>query len=191
MKTTKQWLSRFLALALILGGGFSSSQVVAHGNHHTHSKVLTAKPKLFTDSTGLVYIGIGVPNNTVKPYLNQFNVIKGEKAFSEMRKNQATRDHNSFHVTLINPFELKEIDQGSFNFEQSFAIEFIGLGSAIKDSAETFFVVVESEKVQQVRTDLGLDKKDLHVTLGFTPNDVFGVSKGKDSLLEPAPKSHH
>ncbi|MCG7532576.1 2'-5' RNA ligase family protein [Psychrobium sp. MM17-31] len=144
----------------------------------------TLKASLLKDRTGLVYIGYDVDKKLLKPYLSQLQAHLGEDKFKVFRAGQAKRDHNHFHITLINPFEhpdVKSIDVATLP-EISFTFE--GLGTAANDKDRTFFVVVSSDKAQQVRKAHGLKTKDFHVTLGFDSRDVFGVSKGMDSLLD-------
>lgn len=143
----------------------------------------TLKASLLKDSTGLVYIGYDVDKKLLKPYLSQLKSYLGEDKFKVFRVGQAKRDHNHFHITLINPFEhpnVKSIDVATLP-EINFTFE--GLGTAANEKDRTFFVVVSSDKAQQLRKSHGLKAKDFHVTLGFDSQDVFGVSKGMDSLL--------
>ncbi len=152
-------------------------------------KTITIKTEQLTDASGLTYIGGKVPAVELAPYLRQMIGVLGSEQFALYRANQARRDHQSFHVTVVNPFELKAVKQ-PIKTEQMFTVTLIGLGMAQEPKTETavtpataYFVVAESADIQHFRQQLGLPAKDLHVTLGFKPNDVFGVSKGRDSLV--------
>ena len=59
----------------------------------------------------------------------------------------------------------------------------LGVGKAESKGNTSYFVVCESDKLDAVRTRLGLPKQDLHITIGFDKRDVFGVVKDKSSLL--------
>lgn len=143
----------------------------------------TLKASLLKDNTGLVYIGYNVDKKLLAPYLKQLKAHLGERQFNIYRAGQESRDHHSFHITLINPFEHPDVK--SINVEKlpSITFKFEGLGTASKGKDRTFFVVASSDDGQKLRKAHGLKVKDFHVTVGFDRKDVFGVSKGIDSLL--------
>ncbi len=176
MKSIIKSLAMSLALFSPLSAIASSSDV--------ESSIHTLKASQLKDNSGLVYIGYDVDRKLIAPYLAQFKAHLGDEKFTIFRAGQAKRDHDSFHITLINPFEhpnVKDIDVSKL---PEITFKFEGLGTASKGKDRTFFVVVSSEKAQQVRKQHGLKNKDLHVTVGFDAKDVFGVSKGMDSLME-------
>jgi hypothetical protein len=63
-----------------------------------------------------------------------------------------------------------------FDFDD---VQFLGLGKAQKQDNKSYFIVVRSEKLQEVRRKYGLSEQDFHVTLGFKWKDVFGVRKNE------------
>lgn len=144
---------------------------------------VTLTPAILEDSTGLVYIGYPVSKALVAPYLAQVKALVGDTRYKVLRNNQAARDHDSFHITLINPFEHPDVKSIELKDIPPIRFEFVGVGRAAKNDNQTFFVVVDAKKAQQVRANYQLKAKDFHVTLGFDKTDVFGVSKGLDSLL--------
>jgi len=133
------------------------------------------------DSTGLVYIGAQVTESDVSVYLDQLESILGDE-FEAYRANQIKRDHHAFHVTLINPYEYKELAL-PISVGDSFSVDLLGLGAVKKESQATYFVVAQSNWADEFRKALGLSAKDLHVTLGFKPNDIYGVSKNAQTLI--------
>ncbi|MDP2559656.1 hypothetical protein [Psychrobium sp. 1_MG-2023] len=145
---------------------------------------ITVSPALLEDSSGLVYVGYKVEAHFVSRYLQQMHAILGEKSFNQYRAAQALRDHGSFHITLLNPFEYPKVATVDLSQLGAISFDFQGLGRASNDENTTFFVVASSDKAQQIRKQLGLGYKDFHVTLGFDKSDVFGVSKGIDSLIK-------
>jgi hypothetical protein len=64
-------------------------------------------------------------------------------------------------------------------------VHLIGVGSAKDDKKgnTAHFIVSESEELDDVRSDLGLKNQDFHITIGFNSKDVFGKSKGLDSIF--------
>lgn len=148
------------------------------------SSIHTLKASQLKDNSGLVYIGYDVDKKLIAPYLAQLKAHLGDKKFNTFRAGQAKRDHHRFHITLINPFEHPNVKNIDVSKLPEITFKFEGLGTASKDADRTFFVVTSSEKAQQVRKQHGLKSKDFHVTVGFDAKDVFGVSKGMDSLME-------
>ena len=135
------------------------------------------------DSSGLVYFGGKISGADLSGYLAQLKNELGEEQYTIYREHQAARDHQSFHITLINPYEYQTIDKEKLNLSQKFRVTLHGLGTVNKDDKSSYFVVASSADGQFIRQKLLLNNKDLHVTLGFYPDDVFGVSKGRDTLI--------
>ena len=135
------------------------------------------------DSAGLVYVGAVVSKADLASYLSQLSMVLGDD-FTRYRKNQSIRDHNSFHITLINPYEYKEIEPNNVKFGQQISVTLQGIGIAKEKNKTSYFVVTNSMQGQKYRQKLSLKHKDLHVTLGFDPQDVYSVSKDQSSLLK-------
>lgn len=156
----------------------------SHITTHSSKKVMKLAIKLvqLEDNQGLKYIG-GIVNATdLQPYLVEMSKLLA-KDFPDYRENQTRRDHGEFHMTLINPYEYKEVNQNEIELGKVIDIDLLGLGRVTKGAQQTYFVVVNSKVAQQQRNQLGLSVKDFHVTLGFKPNDIYGVSKGAESLI--------
>jgi hypothetical protein len=47
-----------------------------------------------------------------------------------------------------------------------------------------YFVVLDWDSANQYRMELGLPKKDFHITLGFERNDVHSKLKDRSTLLK-------
>ncbi len=147
-----------------------------------------SQAEILKDREGLVYLGCSVSAEKILPYLKRLNGVVGAEKYLRLRAHQARRDLQSFHVTLVNPFELKEIDREKALDAAPCEFEWLGLGSVKKASAESYFVVLESSLAQNYRATLGLKTKDFHVTVGFEPSDIYGVNKGRSTLLLEHPK---
>jgi len=156
----------------------------------------TAKPlksiriqiKELKDNSGLVYIGAAVYKADLSPFLAELKSELKEE-FIKYRQNQASRDHQQFHLTLINPYEYQNIDSlhsaQLLKIDQHINVSLLGLGKASKENKTTFFVVAQSPDAKFYRQQFILPNKDFHITLGFEPQDVYGVSKGVDTLISP------
>ena len=133
------------------------------------------------------YLGIVFPIEEVQPFLNQLKDYLGE-SYDEYINLQQTRDHGKYHLTLLSVPEFnsrsKEMGYDKFlnhlenlmkvNFDD---IKLLGVGSAEKSGNRAFYIVVKSDLLNESRTALNLDEKDLHITLGFKSKDVQGVRK--------------
>lgn len=146
-------------------------------------KTVTIKLVQLQDNQGLKYIGGLVMAKDLTPYLTQMEKLITAD-FADYRQNQANRDHKKFHMTLINPYEYKAVDQSKIKLGDTLTITLKGLGRVAKADKEAYFVVVESSKAQHHRQQLALAEKDFHITLGFKPEDVFGISKGVESIIK-------
>lgn len=138
---------------------------------------------LLRDSSGLEYVGGYVDKAELETYLLQMKQILTDD-FIQYRENQAARDLRMFHMTLLSPKEYLHLKDKKINFGKLLALELIGLGEVKKDDKATYFVVAQSMESQFYRQQLGLQQKDFHVTLGFSPNDIYGVRKGVDTLIK-------
>ncbi len=135
------------------------------------------------DSKGMKYIGGLISKPVIETYLQQMHTII-PSTFVDYRQNQIKRDQGQFHMTLINPYEYKQIEEKKHNFAGSLHITLQGLAKVSKADKETFFVVVHSNQAQSIRDKLDLPAKDFHITLGFKSEDIYDVSKGIERLIK-------
>lgn len=150
-----------------------------------------------TDVHGNKYIVIKFDKNTndeLMIFLKELKTITGDK-FTTLVSNQQARDlrdgqSHTHHATIVNVMELGKVnDSDKIGMAMSQPIDdfkMIGIGTAIDDKRgnQTYFVVCESNTLDDFRKSLGLKPHDFHITLGFSDKDVFGRSKGKDSLID-------
>ncbi len=141
------------------------------------------------DILGSNYIGINVPIQIVSPFLDRLKNVLGDE-YDVYVKNQQNRDNGHYHITVINVMDYNRLSKEmgidkfinslesvfDFDFDD---VQFLGLGKAQKQDNKSYFIVVRSEKLQEVRRKYGLSEQDFHVTLGFKWKDVFGVRKNE------------
>lgn len=147
------------------------------------------KIEYIKDIAGNNYLGIKIDSQLVYLFLKEMKLHLTPADFEEYRKLQSDRDSGHFHITIINVMELNQLiskfgmDKVTEAIQKWQAIDFhpqlMGIGSATKNTNRTFFVVVNCNPVQILRTSWGLEEKDLHITLGFKYKDVHGVPKNK------------
>lgn len=161
-----------------------AGDITEHFSEPLKNQVKTIQIEIveLTDNSGLIYIGGKVSAADLSPYLAKMKQIVGDN-FPLYRQNQSARDHSTFHMTLINPYEyqlLKEkVELGAL-----LSVSLQGLGRVMVKDKATYFVVAQSSQADLFRQRWGLTRKDFHITLGFNPNDIYGVSKGIESLIK-------
>lgn len=127
-----------------------------------------------------------------------------QKAIEHALKNNEIQDKSEFldrgeyHITVINPKELKTIakEDPEFPFKKfrvyTGNLQFMGLGRAqIEDKIAYFIVINWPKRVKQTKTLSGdefresfnMEKYDFHITLGFIKSDIFNVDKGINSII--------
>lgn len=157
-----------------------------------HSEQLIKNIRLsitkLSDNQGQEYIGAVVSAAELSPYLEQLEVILGDR-FALYRERQAARDHHLFHMTLVSPPEYQLADKSVIeklllSESGQLNVTLLGLGKVALGDKETFYIVAQSHDAQLLRQQLLLKNKDFHITLGFNPNDIYGVTKDSSTLIE-------
>ena len=141
------------------------------------------------DTIGKNYLGIKVSNDLVESFLKDLKKILGDD-FDTYTENQQNRDHGKYHITLINTMDYNKLSNeiGMDKFINSLEyvfkypiddLKFMGIGTAEKAGNRAYFIVVKSDKLQEVRRKYNLPDQDFHITIGFLHKDVFGVRKNE------------
>ena len=146
-------------------------------------KILSLEISELRDNSGLVYLGGKVSLADLSRYLEQLKTVLGEEKYAIYRQYQAVRDQQTFHITLVNPYEYRTINKAKLKLPEQFRVILHGLGRVENDEKNSYFVVASSADGQFIRQNLLLKNKDFHVTLGFFPADIYGVSKGQETLI--------
>ena len=147
------------------------------------------------DSLGNNYLGIKFNEGLMETHLKDlYDIIGNNDMFETLISNQARRDRregseHTHHITILSVMEYNKLMKSnpndfqerintiqSLNIED---IEFKGVGKAERGGNTAYFVVVESPTLEEIRTSLGLEPRDFHITLGFDKKDVFGVRKNQ------------
>lgn len=149
---------------------------------NTQVKFIQIEVVKLTDNRGLTYIGGKVSSADLASYLSQMKQILGDD-FVLFRQNQSARDHYTFHMTLVNPYEYQSLGKEPA-IGTSLSVSLHGLARVSLDNKTTYFVVAQSLQAKSYRQSLVLTTKDFHVTLGFNPSDIYGVNKGIESLIK-------
>lgn len=132
------------------------------------------------------YIGFNIDFNTKdingNTLIDLLNIAKIKiNNFDEFNKKLLDRNNNKYHITVFNVMEyIKNKNLNKFIGLAINNIEYLGIGSIINNDKETFFIVIKLDIINTLRKTVNLVPKDLHITIGFTHNDLF--NKNKDIL---------
>jgi virulence-associated protein VapD len=158
----------------------------AHNNAYKNIRLTVSKLK---DNQGNVYLGAEVSRAELSNYLFKLAQLLGDD-FKKYRDLQATRDHQLFHMTLLSPPEYQLVDKAlvekllSSGESLQLNVSLLGLGKVERDNKKTFFVVAQSDDGQLFRQRFSLKNKHFHITLGFSPSDIYGVTKDNSTLIQ-------
>lgn len=143
-------------------------------------------PAIFYGSKNEPYIACPVKHTAIIRYLRTLNRLLGDVIYSSYRANQKKRDNNKFHLTIITPDEYIKPGLSSFSIQKNntFEVHLQGIGRIRKINNVAYYILVHSIQIQEFRGQFGLKPKDLHITLGFNPNDIYDINKGKETLIK-------
>lgn len=146
-----------------------------------------------TDSVGKQYLGIKVDEYLIKNFLDKMKDYLGS-SYDKYRSNQIRRDGEKFHITVVSNSEIessiKRLGKEKFNDilntyqKRIYNCEFYGLGQISHKYEQTVYIIVNDPILTSLRFDLGFDKKDFHITLGFRNRDIHHLSKGVTSVIK-------
>ena len=141
------------------------------------------------DTLGSNYLGIKIQDTQVHPFLEQLKDVLSDQ-YEEYTSNQKKGDSDGYHITVINVIDYNRLskENGIDKFVNSLDailkasiddLKLMGLGKAQKGENTSYFIVCESELLDEVRKMYNLTDQDFHVTLGFKYKDVHGVRKNE------------
>lgn len=141
------------------------------------------------DNLGINYLGVKINQTEIQNFIDQLKNILGD-SFDEYTSNQKKRDLDGYHITVINPIEYNTLSDeiGMDKFINSLDpvlkaniddLRLIGIGGVQKNENTSYFIVVKSELLDEVRRKYNLPEKDFHITIGFKHKDVHGVRKNE------------
>jgi hypothetical protein len=141
------------------------------------------------DTLGSNFLGLKIFQHVVEPYLDTMKKVLGDN-FETYINNQKLRDVDGYQLSVISVLEYDTLsrDLGIDNFINSLDVVFkyeiddlkmLGLGKASDGVNTAYFIVCDSDKLNQIREKYDLPKIDLHITLGFKWKDVYGLRKNQ------------
>ncbi len=147
---------------------------------------LSVTTSLLIDSSGATYLGCHIKHTAIIRYLRVLRRMLGNDIYNYYRDKKRERDQGVFHITLINPIDYPNLrsEQVDVILNKEFKIQLYGIGRAQDAYSICYYIIVRSEELQKCRSNFALDQADLHITLGFSNNDVYGIEKGRGTLIK-------
>ena len=149
---------------------------------------ISGETKLHYDKNKQPYIAVEIEENIGKIYQS----FLASHVDLEYIKNQKNRDEEKFHITLVNAADMGKMRKtlspeevvNVINQFKDIKSEFFsyGIGKNSKAESTAYYAVLENAYINTLRSSLGLNNHDLHMTLGFLPKDVHGVKKNKSTI---------
>ena len=143
--------------------------------------------KVLEDKNGQPYLAAVVQESIASIYKNTLSSIVEDSDL--LIANQQSRDKGKSHITVLNVMEYtalqknKEYKDILDNALGGMDFVFSSIGSISRQSQQTYYALCESGYVQQLRANVGLKAKDLHMTLGFNEKDLFHTVKDRKTKI--------
>lgn len=130
------------------------------------------------------YYGLTIDENKVEKHLEAWKKEVGENNAQKMEQAKINRDGGyHFHITALTPKETRQLKKSEVKIEQpSFNVQLTGIGSVQDGEKEAWFITAQSSEIDEFRSNLGLPKHNLHITIGFKNGDVHNKPKDETSL---------
>lgn len=138
------------------------------------------------------YFSVHVPESALSERLAAWRDYVGHDNADRMEQAKAQRDGSrKFHVTAFTYKDLRKLGRRGVervydvlsDTRLDLKLEGVGTINNPDSNKETWFVKAACPELNKVRSNLGLEDKDFHVTIGFTGGDVFNRHKGYDTLV--------
>lgn len=125
----------------------------------------------YIQSKGCLYLNLSVDKDL--SYLVELSGIS-----SRALHNQQIRDDNRYHITVITPSEMKNINFDKSILDSSVNFYVLGIGK----SNGCYYLIVNCPAADVVRKSYKLPPSDFHVTIGFDSHDVHDINKDINTI---------
>jgi len=137
------------------------------------------------DTEGNTYLGIGIRDSITKKYHAKLAKQLGRATMVSLDRNRVNRDGRHAHLTVVAPGEIEKLSDEQLNMltGQEVPVVLGGIGKVDNAESASYFVACTSHHIAYLRSRSDLGPRDLHVTLGFEPTDIYDMSKGANRVL--------
>lgn len=148
--------------------------------------------KLIQDINRNLYLGIDVALTQEDSKGTSFESLlqlatKLIPNFEQLNQKLLARNDNQYHITVFNTMEFgkhEHLQALNGNLLKDSSITFKGIGSLSQDNMTTYFVVIDSAVLNNLRINENISQKDLHITIGFTHKDLFKGNKNNCNITQ-------
>lgn len=149
-------------------------------------QIFNTTTKFNYDNTGKIYISASVNKSFITPWMEILKKHLSPLDFFSYSLDQHQRDHDTYHMTIISPDELKnQCSKINHFIDYPLVISIVGIGKIEEPNNVTYFLVCDCQEAGKIREYLNLPKQDFHITLGFKEHDIFDKPKDRSSLIPP------
>lgn len=149
--------------------------------------IITGQLNIINDKAGNPYVALVVENDIGLLYQHCLENYIDKDYIS----NQQKRDHNNFHITVINAMQYGKVKNNNLlpqlnnSLGKTFSMFSYGVGSIeeSKNDKKAWFIVVENMELTNWRNQFNVSAQDFHVTLAFKNGDVFGQRKNRETVV--------
>lgn len=139
------------------------------------------------DRLGNKYLGFDISEDSISYYLNILKEHLGDN-FESYHLKKMERDNGKYHITVLNVKEYNSLLKNDINLDYlyttNYSLQFKGIGGIVDNNNEVYYIVVSCAELNRERVYLGLDIKDLHITLAFKNKDIFNKRKNLTNIYD-------
>lgn len=141
--------------------------------------------KKLTSEYGHTYLGIQVETKIVEKHLKVLKYTIGKSEFAKFSKNLKNRDGSIFHLTVVSPIEFAKLAKKKHKLliNKTVFYALTGLGNQSRNTNRIYYATARSPQGEYLREQIGLPKKDLHITLGFNAEDIHDIPKDENTHI--------
>jgi predicted kinase len=118
-------------------------------------------------------------------YIDALATKSCDQVPEDARNAQQLRDNSHYHITVFTPSELSSIPstetlcRSDLTFDK-FPVYDIGISHIERGNLQCWYVVIYSPAIQTLRKQYGFQEKQLHITIGFYEQDIYGLLETSD-----------
>lgn len=131
------------------------------------------------------FLAVHIAGDKLKNHIEQMREDAGT-VFDEYSNLRHNRDGDSFHITIVNPDEFDAAQHENL-VGRSLWFDIHQLGKVTEGDGVAYYVRCTSKEAQELRGSVNLGEANLHVSLGFRPDDIHSTPKNHLYTL-PTPK---
>lgn len=155
--------------------------------HRVSSNVypICAEMRILRSRQGQEYFGAAIASGQIEKFLKMFDKMVADERNKELRARRFERDGAEYHMTIYDPIEFEKLKAEGVMIPSGRKtwIEACGIGKQALNANETYFVVCRADHSAAIRRESSLGRKDFHITLGFSPEDIHGVPKDLSTIV--------